>query len=61
MLGSLILGHEARNVLTILHLLMLLQLRGNVLVLEGGRYMLACICAASVVELWNWQALMLLL
>ena len=61
LLGSLILGNETRNVLTILHLLMLLQLRGNVLVLEGGRYMLACIGAASVVKLWNWQALMLLL
>ena len=61
LLGSLILGNETGNVLTILHLLMLLHLRGNVLVLEGGRYMLACISAASVVKLWNWQALMLLL
>ena len=60
LLGGLILGNETGNVLTILHLLML-QLRGNILVLEGGRYMLACISTARIVKLWNRQALVLLL
>ena len=60
LLGGLILGNKTGNVLTILHLLML-QLRGNILVLEGGRYMLACISTARIVKLWNRQALVLLL
>ena len=40
LLCRLILSHETRKVLTILHLLMLLLL-GRQIILKGGRYMLA--------------------